>query len=126
MAASAIATEFGVSSEISYLITSLFLLAYGFGPLLWGPGSELRGRREIFIVTMISYTALHLGQALAPNIETLMVTRFFHGIFAVAPLVNCGGVIADIWSSAYRGIATSLFVACVFLGPVAGPIAAGL
>jgi MFS family permease len=35
------------------------------------------------------------------------------------------GVIADIWDAAGRGPATSLFVACVFVGPVLGPIVGG-
>ncbi|KIM80274.1 hypothetical protein PILCRDRAFT_822775 [Piloderma croceum F 1598] len=120
-----IAKEFGVSAEISYLITTLFLIGYVVGPMIWGPGSELLGRRPIFWVAMTCYTLFHLGQALAPNMETLLVTRFFAGVFAVAPLTNCGGVIADIWDAAGRGLATSLFVACVFVGPVLGPIVAG-
>lgn len=74
---------------------------------------------------MISYTLLHLGQALAQNIVTLLVTRFLAGFFAVAPLVNCGGVIADIWDPVGRGPATSLFTTGVFLGPVMGPIVGG-
>ena len=78
--------------EDGYLVTTVFLLGYVVGPLFWGPGSELLGRRPIFLVTMFSYTLLHLGQALAPNIETLLVTRFFGGFFAVAPLTNCGGM----------------------------------
>lgn len=74
---------------------------------------------------MVSYTIFILGQALARNIETLLVTRFLSGFFAVAPLTNSSGVIADIWSAAGRGPATSLFTASVFLGPVLGPIVAG-
>ncbi|KAG6853761.1 hypothetical protein C0991_001591 [Blastosporella zonata] len=121
----AIQAQFNVSSEITYLITTTFLLGYTFGPLFWGPGSELVGRRPIFIVTMSLYTLFTLGQALAQNIETLLITRFLCGFFAVAPLTNCGGVIADIWSAAGRGPATSLFTASVFLGPVIGPIVSG-
>jgi MFS transporter, DHA1 family, multidrug resistance protein len=138
-----IAKDFGVSIEISYLITSLYLFGYTVGPVVWGPGSELYGRRPIFWVSMTCYTLLHLGQALAPNIQTLLITRFFGGLFAVAPLTNCGGmllfwtndyrcaentagVIADIWDPVGRGPATSLFVACVLLGPVMGPIVGGL
>ncbi|KAJ7091308.1 MFS general substrate transporter [Mycena crocata] len=121
----AIKQAFNVSSEISYLITSTFLLGYVIGPLFWGPGSEIIGRRPIFVVAMSLYTILHLGQALAPNIETLLITRFLGGFFAVAPLTNAGGVIADIWSVENRGLATSLFSASVFLGPVMGPIVAG-
>lgn len=75
---------------------------------------------------MSLYTLFHLGQSLAPNIQTLLVTRFLSGFFAVAPLTNCGGVIADIWSAVGRGPATSLFTASVFLGPVLGPIVTGL
>nr|GAT53755.1 MFS general substrate transporter [Mycena chlorophos] len=120
-----IAADFDVPAEVSYLITSVFLLGYVFGPLLWGSGSELIGRRPVFVVAMSLYTILHLGQALAKNIETLLITRFLGGVFAVAPLVNAGGVIADIWAADKRGLATSLFSASVFLGPVMGPIVAG-
>ena len=44
--------------------------------------------------------------------------------FSFAELVI--GVIADVWDAAGRGLATSLFVACVFLGPVLGPIVGSL
>jgi hypothetical protein len=37
------------------------------------------------------YTILHLGQALAQNIQTMLISRFLGGFFAVAPLVNGGG-----------------------------------
>ncbi|KAF8649063.1 hypothetical protein AX16_006036 [Volvariella volvacea WC 439] len=117
--------EFNISQEVSDLITSVFLLGYVFGPLFWGPGSELVGRRPIFILTLSLYTIFHLGQALATNTQTLLVTRFLSGFFAVAPLTNCGGVIADIWPAVGRGPATSLFTASVFLGPVMGPIVSG-
>lgn len=72
------------------------------------------------------YTIFHIGQALAQNIETLLVTRFISGFFACAPLTNSGGVIADIWDPETRGLAVSLFTASVFMGPVLGPIVSGL
>ncbi|KZV65969.1 MFS polyamine transporter [Peniophora sp. CONT] len=120
-----IVEKFGVSLEVSYLITTLFLLGYVAGPTLWGPGSELVGRRPIFCVTMVCYTLFIIGQALAQNIETLLITRFFSGFFACAPLTNSGGVIADIWDPITRGTATSIFTTMVFLGPVLGPIVSG-
>ncbi|KAF8629483.1 hypothetical protein AX15_003416 [Amanita polypyramis BW_CC] len=121
----ALVHQFGISAEVSYLVTACFLLGYVFGPLFWGPGSELVGRRPVYVLSMTSYTLFHLGQALAPNIQTLLVTRFFSGFFAVAPLTNSGGVISDIFSADSRGLATSLFTAGVFFGPVMGPIVSG-
>lgn len=76
----------------------MFLLGYVFGPLFWGPGSELFGRRPIFLLTMSVYTLFHLGQALSQNIQTLLITRFFGGFFACAPLTNCGGM----WHCVYE------------------------
>ena len=100
--------EFNVSREVSELITTVFLLGYAFGvksshpfnrfvsnyfsqSLVWGPASELFGRKPVFVVSMVPYTIFHIGQALAPNIQTLLVTRFLSGLFSVAPLTNCGG-----------------------------------
>ncbi|KAF9048119.1 MFS polyamine transporter [Hymenopellis radicata] len=116
---------FGVNAETAYAIVTVFLLGYVVGPSFWGPGSELYGRRPVLVGTMTCYTLFHLGQALAQNIETLMICRFFTGFFAVAPLTICGGVIADVWPALGRGPAVSLFSASVFMGPVLGPIVGG-
>ena len=125
-AAAYTAAEFGKSDEVGYLITSVFLMGYVVGPFVWGPGSELYGRQVTFRVSLTCYTLLHLGQALAQNIETLLVTRFLTGVFAVAPMTNCGGVIVDIWNPVHRGPANAVFVFGVFLGPVLGPLVGGL
>ncbi|KIM80267.1 hypothetical protein PILCRDRAFT_73402 [Piloderma croceum F 1598] len=117
-----IAVDFNVSNEISYLVTSLFLCGYILGPILWGPGSELLGRRLILVITMIAFTLLHLGQSLAPNIQTLLVTRFLSGVFGAGPLSTWGGVIVDIWPTAGRGPSTALFTASVFWGTAIGPL----
>jgi len=82
----------------------------------------LLGRRPIFIITLTALTLLYLGQSLAPNIQTLLVTRFLSGVFGVAPLSNCGGVIVDIWPASGRGASTAIFTASVFFGGALGPV----
>ncbi|KAJ3723760.1 major facilitator superfamily domain-containing protein [Lentinula raphanica] len=124
-ATSRIIEQFGISEEVSYLVTSVFLLGYVFGPFVFGPGSEMFGRKPVLALGMVSYTLFILGQIFAPNIQTLLVTRFFSGFFAVAPLTIGGGLLADIWSAKGRGPATSVFAASVFLGPVLGPLIGG-
>ncbi|KAI0295170.1 MFS polyamine transporter [Multifurca ochricompacta] len=121
----AISRHFHSSTEESYLVTSMFLLGYVFGPMFWGPGSELVGRRPAMIFSLAIYTILHLGQALAQDMKTVIITRFFAGFFACSPLTNSGGVIADIWDPVNRGVATSVFSTTVFLGPVLGPVISG-
>lgn len=120
-----IAKELKSPTETSYLIISMFLVGYLFGPMFWGPGSELIGRRPILIFSLSLYSIFHLGQALAQNMLTIVLTRFFAGFFACAPLTTSGGVFADIWDPVNRGVATSVFAANVFLGPVLGPVIGG-
>lgn len=121
----AIAEAFDTSIEISLLGTSLFLFGYCFGPMLFSGLSELVGRRKVFIGTMACYALLQIGEALAPNISALLVIRFLSGLFASAPLTNCGGTIADIHGPVSRGKAMSLFTMSVYVGPSVGPIIGG-
>jgi MFS transporter, DHA1 family, multidrug resistance protein len=84
------------------------------------------GRRTILIPTLIAYTLFHLGQGLAKNMATVLVTRFLCGFFACASLNNCGGILNDLWDAARRVPASSLLFATIFSGPALGPIVGGL
>ncbi|GAA5879809.1 hypothetical protein JCM1840_001903 [Sporobolomyces johnsonii] len=120
-----LAEQFGVGLEVTALTTSLFLLGYCFGPLIWAPASELVGRRPTFLVSMGAFGFFQFGCGFGQNVWTVIICRFFAGTFASSPLTNCGGVVADIWGPIERGPAMSVFSASVFLGPVLGPIIGG-
>ncbi|GAA5820851.1 hypothetical protein JCM11251_001844 [Rhodosporidiobolus azoricus] len=117
--------QFNVSSVVAALVTSLFLVGYCCGPLLWAPMSEIVGRRPVFVGTMIIFAIWQIGDALAQNIWTVIIVRFFAAVFASSPLTNAGGIIADTWDPVNRGKAMAAFSASVFIGPVIGPIVGG-
>ncbi|EIN14350.1 MFS general substrate transporter [Punctularia strigosozonata HHB-11173 SS5] len=117
-----IAADFHTSAEVSQLVTSIFLFGYCIGPLLWGPGSEMFGRRPIFIITNTGYVLFTIGQALAPNMATLLITRFFAGFFGVAATTNVPGMMSDIWTAKARGQSAVAVIGTIFQGPVLGGI----
>ncbi|ETS79849.1 hypothetical protein PFICI_07378 [Pestalotiopsis fici W106-1] len=117
--------EFGISQELATLGVSLFVVGFAVGPLLWAPLSEIFGRQVLFFITYAALTAFNAGCAGATNSYSLIILRFFAGAFGSSPLTNAGGVIADMFPAAQRGLATSLFAAAPFLGPVLGPIIGG-
>jgi MFS family permease len=82
--------------------------------------SELYGRQVLFIGTYAALTAFNAGAAGAPNIQSLLILRFFAGAFGSSPLTNAGGVIADMFPASQRGLAMSVFAAAPFLGPTLG------
>lgn len=110
--------EFGVSEEVATLGTSLFVLGFGLGPMIWGPLSEIYGRMLPLFFAFGVFAIFQIPVAVAQNIETILICRFLGGFFAVAPLAIIGGAFADIWGSVDRGIAIALFAAATFVGPV--------
>lgn len=64
--------EFTFSAEVATLMISLFVAGYCVGPLFWGPLSEIYGRKPVFIVSFIIYTAFQIGCALSPNTGALL------------------------------------------------------
>ncbi len=101
--------EFRVSQEVGILGISLFVVGFALGPLIWAPLSEMYGRQILFFFTYMALTAFNAGTAGAPNIQTLIVLRFFAGTFGSSPLTNSGGVIADMFNASERGFATAIF-----------------
>ncbi|KAF3396407.1 hypothetical protein F1880_007184 [Penicillium rolfsii] len=120
-----ISEHFGVSSEVAGLTITLFLLGYCAGPLIFAPLSEFYGRRYIFYITFVLYLAFTFLCAFPPNFASLLVGRFLTGTFVSAPLSNCPGVLADIWSPLERANAMAGFSAMVWIGPALGPVVAG-
>ena len=73
-----------------------------------------------------AFSIFNVGQVLAQNIGTLLVTRFFASLFGCAPITNVGGVVADIWDPVGAGHSLGIFFSFVFIGPVLGPIIGGV
>ncbi|KAF2001596.1 MSF membrane transporter [Amniculicola lignicola CBS 123094] len=117
-----IAREFHVGTQVATLGTTLFLFGFGIGPLLWAPLSEIYGRRLAVMCPMFVAICFSFGSATAKDLQTLMLTRFFGAFFASAPVTNTGGVLGDLYSPAWRGIAMAGYAMAVVGGPVLGPI----
>ncbi|KAJ5312978.1 hypothetical protein PENANT_c018G03255 [Penicillium antarcticum] len=119
------AEKFGVSQEVMVLGTSLFVLGFAFGPIIFGPLSELYGRKKPLIIGFYIFAIFQIPVAVAQNLQTIFVCRFLGGLFASAPLAIVGGMLADLFGPVDRGIAVAIFAASTFIGPVAGPIVGG-
>ncbi|KYK54377.1 MSF membrane transporter [Drechmeria coniospora] len=117
-----IAQEFAVGTQVATLGTTLFLFGFGLGPLLWAPLSEVFGRRLAVMVPMFVAVCFSFASGAAKDLQTLMITRFFGAFFASAPVTNTGGVLGDLYSPAWRGVALAGYAMAVVGGPVLGPI----
>ncbi|KAJ5601533.1 hypothetical protein N7510_011067 [Penicillium lagena] len=119
----ALQKEYDVSAELTVLVTSMFLLGFTFGPLIFGPLSERIGRKTPIIIGLTLCSTFCLPIALAQNFYTILICRFFSGLFGSAAMAVTGGAVADLWPNpVLRGVGMDAFIATGFLGPTLGPI----
>ncbi|KAK0515009.1 hypothetical protein JMJ35_002388 [Cladonia borealis] len=120
--ASQIEEEFHISSTVGILGISLFVLGYAIGPPIWGPMSERFGRKWPMFVGISMFTLFCLPVTLGRNIQTVLIGRFFCGVFGSAPLSIAGGALVDLWDSISRGVAMAACIGAIFGTPILAPI----
>ncbi|KAG2356048.1 hypothetical protein BDR07DRAFT_1301433 [Suillus spraguei] len=104
------------------LTTSIFVLAYGMGPLFMGPLSEIYGRSYVLQLSSLWYLVWNLVCGFAQSESQLLVFRFLAGLGGSAAIVIGGGTLGDCWRPGERGKAVAIYSLAPLLGPVLGPI----
>lgn len=116
--------EFGCSRLVATLGLSMFVLGIALGPV-WSPLSEFYGRRPIYLAAFAAFAIFIIPCAVAKNIETIIVTRFFQGLSGSAFLSVSGGTVSDLFAPEKMHHPMTLFTAAPFLAPSMGPLFGG-
>ncbi|GMM53308.1 Tpo1 protein [Starmerella bacillaris] len=124
-AAEVIEEVFHVGLPVSILNVSLYVLGFAIGPVIWGPSSEFLGRRLPQVVGCLGLTLFSFACATAKDFQTLVLCRFFSGLFGASPLAVGPAVMADIFSTEDRGNAISLICLMIIAGPMLAPVVGG-
>lgn len=114
---SSLMVEFGESQQIVGSMTvSIYLLGYVVGPMVMAPMSEIYGRRPVLTAANLFFCCWQIGCALAPDISSLIVFRFFSGVGGAGCLTLGGAVIGDLFRPEQRGFAMGIWT----FGPLIG------
>lgn len=87
--------------------------------------SELSGRKLPLVIGIFGFSIFSIGVAVAKDLQTVMLCRFFAGFFSASPLAVVPACFADMYSHKQRGIAITAFAMAVFVGPFASPFTGG-
>lgn len=121
----ALARDLDTSASGAQLTLTACLLGLAAGQLVWGPLSDVRGRRRPLLVALGVYAAASLACALAPDIGSLTVLRFVQGAAAGAGRALPPAVIRDHGGGARAARAFSAVMAINGIAPIAAPVAGG-
>lgn len=102
---------------------SVFMIIFGFAPLIWAPYADFGGRKTLYLLSLLIYIAANIVLAtVPPRIAVLYIFRIFQAIGASSVISVGVGIVADIYEPKVRGKAISYFMIGPQLGPVLGPI----
>lgn len=115
-----------IRQTCSIVANHLGVAGFASGPLIFGPASELYGRTQPLWLGYVGFLIFQVALGVAKDIETVLIVRFFAGMFGSAPLAITGGMYVDFLDPVGRGLATAIFSIGVYCGPVTGPIVGSL
>ncbi|PKX88949.1 MFS transporter [Aspergillus novofumigatus IBT 16806] len=118
--------EFGCSSLIATLGLTTYVFGLGIGPLFLAPSQRLLyGRRNIYIISFTFFLIWLVPCAVARNIQTMIIARFFNGLSGSAFLSVAGGTVGDLFNRQELAAPMMFYTASPFIGPEIGPLVGG-
>ena len=118
-------TEFNVSEEVAILPLSLYTLGLALGPLVGSPLCETLGRKKVILITTPVFALFTLGSGFSRDIASLIICRFFAGVFAAPAVGNASATIIDYTAGRYRAVSMAFYYSIPQLGAVLGPLVGG-
>ncbi|KAM0788496.1 hypothetical protein ACM66B_001628 [Microbotryomycetes sp. NB124-2] len=119
--------DFGVSQVVATLGLSMFVFAYGFGPMLLAPMQEMPtiGRNPPYIIGLFLFVIFQIPIVLAPHISVILVFRFLSGFVGSPALATGGASMSDIFPPSALPAAIGIWSMGAVTGPILGPVVGG-
>ena len=100
----------------------VFFIAMGVGQIIYGPVSDMLGRKRPLFFGLAVFALASVGCALAPDIQTLIVLRFIQGLGASAAMVIPRAVVRDLHTGVDAARLMSLLMLVFSVSPVLAPL----
>ncbi|WP_077035360.1 multidrug effflux MFS transporter [Pelomonas sp. KK5] len=109
----------GASVQMSL---TAFFVSIGLGQLLYGPLSDMFGRKPPLYAGLLLFTAASIGCALSSDVHVLIVLRFFQGLGAAAGMVIPRAIVRDLHTGTEAAKLMSLLMLVFSVSPILAPL----
>ena len=104
----------------------VFFIALGIAQLIYGPLSDMVGRKPPLYFGLALFALSSIGCALAPDIHTLIALRFLQGLGAAAGMVVPRAVVRDLHTGNDAARLMSLLMLVFSVSPILAPLTGSL
>ncbi|MBV8621408.1 MAG: multidrug effflux MFS transporter [Curvibacter sp.] len=118
----------GLAASTNQVQASLmaFFLALGIGQIVYGPVSDMLGRKKPLYFGLALFGLGSVGCALAPDIHSLVILRFVQGLGACAGMVVPRAVVRDLHTGHDAARLMSLLMLVFSVSPILAPLTGSL
>lgn len=118
----AIGADLGAEVAEVQLTLTTYLLAVAIGQLLYGPVSDMFGRKRPLYAGLAMFTVASIGCALASDIATLIGCRFVQGLAAAAAMSIPRAIVRDLHTGPEAARLMSLLLLVFSVSPILAPL----
>ncbi|OEO28820.1 Bcr/CflA family drug resistance efflux transporter [Devosia insulae DS-56] len=115
--------QLGVTDASVQLSLMSFMAAFALGQLIYGPISDMIGRKPPLYIGTLVFIAGSIGCAVAPSVEWLIVSRFVQGIGGCAAMSLPRAIVRDEYTGAEAAQLFSLIMLVFSISPILAPLA---
>lgn len=105
------------------LTLTVFFLAMGLSQVVYGPVSDMVGRKPPLYFGLTLFILASLGCAFATDVQTLIALRFLQGIGAAAGMVIARAVVRDLHTGTEAARLMALLMLVFSVSPILAPLA---
>ncbi|MDB5653128.1 MAG: Bcr/CflA family drug resistance efflux transporter [Tardiphaga sp.] len=120
----AIAADLHTTTAATQMTLTVFFIAFGLCQIVYGPLSDVYGRKAPLYAGLVLFTLGSIGCALAPGIGALIAFRFVQGLGAAAVAVIPRAIIRDLHTGVeatrLMALVMLVFSVCPILAPLIG------
>lgn len=118
----AIGSDFGITEPNRLqLVVYVYMLGFGLAQLIYGPASDIVGRRRSYLVGVVIFVVGSAVALFANDLATLLAARFAQGLGAASGRVLATAIIRDRFSGREMARVMSLNMTVFITVPVFAP-----
>lgn len=121
-----IGASLGADQDAVLMSLTAFFVTFALGQLVYGPLSDVIGRKPPLYFGITLFVAASVGCALAPNIESLIGWRVLQGFGGAAGMIIARAIVRDMYSGIEEARLFSMlmlvFSICPILAPLVGSV----
>lgn len=119
-------TDLLTTTSLVQLSLTACLLGLAVGQLIFGPLSDIRGRRKPLILTLITYAIVSVLCAFSPTITLFILLRFVQGLTGAGGIVIARAAARDLYSGKDLTKFMAMLALVMGVAPILAPICGGV